>query len=265
MSAEEKFDEETNNSNMREQYRRDRVLNPDRFKSAVLSMPNIYRAKELTYESKISKFDTFCVEEKNSENNEQFLMKAIKNEKCISLTLKYLLDQLKCLEHYNLPEIRLTPLPSQTNTSKNYDYSTTGTINNKEWIVKIKEFLGILENDVIADEATNDILTSLKFTKSTYVDEISCKLCTMNVVENSYEYDENTACGFPSITLTGKKDDWLNLREKTITILDKKCDKQFNRQWSESLLPILDRFINVYDGDIDCVFWNSMIKRGAMS
>merc|ERR1711933_383971 len=38
-----------------------------------------------------------------------------------------------------------------------------------------------------------------------------------------------------------------------------------NRDWSESLLPILDRFIAVYDGDIDCVFWNSMIKRGAMS
>ena len=54
-------------------------------------------------------------------------------------------------------KIRLTPLPSQSNTSKNYDYSTTGTINNKEWIVKIKEFLGILENDIIADEITNDI------------------------------------------------------------------------------------------------------------
>ncbi len=66
----------------------------------------------------------------------------------------------------------------------------------------------------------------------------------------------------PSITLTGKKNDWLLLRDKTIKLLNKKCDKQFNKEWSGCLLPILDPFIGVYDGDIDCVFWNSMIKRG---
>eukprot|EP01083_Nonionella_stella_P045870 122937_1 len=162
-------------------------------------------------------------------------------------------------------KIRLTPFPSQLHASKNYDYSTTGTINNKEWILKIKELLGLIETDMLCDEVTSDLLSSLRFTKATYLDELSCKFTAMNSLINSYLYDESTACGFPSITLCGKKDDWLLLRDKTVSILDKKCDKQFNRDWSECLLPILDRFVSVYDGDIDAVFWNSMIKRGAMS
>ena len=36
--------------------------------------------------------------------------------------------------------------------------------------------------------------------------------------------------------------------------------KQFGQTWSNTLLPILDRFIAVYDGDIDCIFWNSMVR-----
>ena len=29
-------------------------------------------------------------------------------------------------------------------------------------------------------------------------------------------------------------------------------------------MPLLDRFIETFDGKIDCLFWNSMIKRGAI-
>ena len=28
-------------------------------------------------------------------------------------------------------------------------------------------------------------------------------------------------------------------------------------------MPVIDRFIAAYDGDIDCLFWNSMLRRGA--
>merc|ERR1711994_985270 len=61
------------------------------------------------------------------------------------------------------------------------------------------------------------------------------------------------------------KDDWIALKQKTEAILEEKCRSTFARKWTQSLIPILDRFVAVYDGDIDCVFWNSMIQRGAMS
>merc|ERR1719242_1560334 len=86
--------------------------------SAVLSMPNMFRATELIYESKISKFPTYLVEEKDSmsASGEELLMKSIKNEKCVAITLKWSLDQIAELEHFNLPRIRYQTY------SDNYSY-----------------------------------------------------------------------------------------------------------------------------------------------
>jgi len=50
--------------------------------------------------------------------------------------------------------------------------------------------------------------------------------------------------------------------KKCKSLLKNQCEEKFALKWSESLLPILDRFINAYDGEIDCLFWNSMIKQG---
>ena len=144
-----------------------------------------------------------------------------------------------------------------------YDYSTTGTMNNKEWIVKMKEFIGIIERDVIADDATNELLSTTNFTGSTYVDQMSVKMAptSTDVLSDSNECSESAECGFPSITLNGNKSDWVNLKSKAVAILQ----KTGMNQWRESLIPILERFVAVFDGDIDCVFWNSMIQRGATS
>ena len=45
-------------------------------------------------------------------------------------------------------------------------------------------------------------------------------------------------------------------------LLENKVDKKFGTEWGSALLPLLDRFIGAFDGEIDCLFWNSMIKRG---
>eukprot|EP01084_Bolivina_argentea_P187669 323202_1 len=84
--------------------------------SAVLSMPTLYRATELSYESSISKFATYVVEEKDTESGDPMLMKAIKNEKCMATKLRYCLEQLKTLQHPNLPIIKFNTY------SDNYSY-----------------------------------------------------------------------------------------------------------------------------------------------
>ena len=145
-----------------------------------------------------------------------------------------------------------------------YDFSTSGTMNNREWISKIKEFTAIITGNVLSDDS-NKLLTATNFTGTTRNEEMSCKMAAINVLTTSYKWHESFESGFPSITLNGTKDDWITLKRKTENILEKKCDRAFARKWSESLIPILDRFIGAFDGDIDCVFWNSMIQRGAMS
>ena len=84
----------------------------------------------------------------------------------------------------------------------------------------------------------------------------------MDICKNYFDY-RCTTCGFPQITLDGTKQDWINLKAKTAKLLKEKVDKKFGAQWGKALLPLLDRFIVAFDGNIDCVFWNSMIKRGA--
>merc|ERR1719229_2091809 len=70
-------------------------------------------------------------------------------------------------------------------------------------------------------------------------------------------------CGFPQITLKGTKKDWVDLKQKLQLILTQKVDKKFGSDWGKAILPIIDRFIDAYDGKIDCLFWNSMLRRGA--
>lgn len=40
------------------------------------------------------------------------------------------------------------------------------------------------------------------------------------------------------------------------------CEEGLARRWQAALLPVLDNFVEAYQGNVDGVFWNSMIKRG---
>ena len=84
----------------------------------------------------------------------------------------------------------------------------------------------------------------------------------MDICKNYFSYHAYTFCGFPEITLDGTKQDWIKLKQKTIKLLNEKVDKKFGMEWGKALLPLLDRFIVAFDGQIDCAFWNSMIKPG---
>ena len=108
-------------------------------------------------------------------------------------------------------------------------------------------------------------LLKANFGNTDYIDNIACKITIMDICKNYFQYIFVTRCGFPKITLDGSKDDWTLLYDKTKKLLldSGKVKKQFGIEWSHALLPVLSRFIGAFDGNIDCLFWNSMIKRGA--
>ena len=85
----------------------------------------------------------------------------------------------------------------------------------------------------------------------------------MDICKSYFDFTVMTFCGFPKITLTGTKQDWIKIYNKTKILLKTKVESNFGEKWGKSLLPILERFIIAFDGKIDCLFWNSMIKRGA--
>eukprot|EP01083_Nonionella_stella_P274147 930508_1 len=102
------------------------------------------------------------------------------------------------------------------------------------------------------------------FSDSTIIDKISNKICVMDICKNYFEYEMICVpgCGFPKMTLSGNKNDWIKLKEKIEILLTKKVTKRWGEKWKESLLPLLDKFIDTFNGNIDCLFWNSMIKSG---
>ena len=129
-----------------------------------------------------------------------------------------------------------------------------------DWEGVIEEFVEQIDANTVKDTAD---LFDCDFSRSTVMDKICTKVAIMDVCKNYFVYAMGTLCGFPKITLDGNRADWVRLREKTSVLLRDKVRRQFGAEWRKALLPLLDRFIGAFDGEIDCLFWNSMIKSGA--
>jgi len=103
------------------------------------------------------------------------------------------------------------------------------------------------------------------FSSTTPNECVASKVALMDVCKNYFDFMCVTECGFPSVTLDGTKADWLRLKHKAQRLLKEKVTPKFGARWGAALLPLLDRFIGAFDGDIDGAFWNSMIKKGGRS
>eukprot|EP01083_Nonionella_stella_P072920 196832_1 len=132
-----------------------------------------------------------------------------------------------------------------------------------DWQGVVSEFIQQIDKNTKKDVVP---LFDSNFTSSTLNEKIAAKITLMSTCKNYFEYSMSTIlCGFPAITLGGTLQDWELLRDKVQTLLKGKVDNKFGKQWSVSLIPILDRFIAAFKGDISMVFWNSMVYRGQWS
>ncbi len=136
----------------------------------------------------------------------------------------------------------------------------SGNPSQNEWQGAIGQFVDQIDKVTVDDTVK---LFDCNFSSSTTTEQIAAKVTIMDICKNYVNYMCMTLCGFPQITLDGNKQDWINLKQKVIKLLHTKVTKEFATKWGKALLPLLDRFIVAFDGKIDCVFWNSMIKRGA--
>merc|ERR1719295_1316111 len=130
-----------------------------------------------------------------------------------------------------------------------------------DWEGVIEEFVEQIDANTVKDTVQ---LFDCDFSGSTMMEKICAKVTIMDICKNYFSYRIYSMCGFPQITLDGTKEDWIRLKQKTSALLKDKVDKEFGSRWGSALLPLLDRFIAAFDGNIDCLFWNSMIKRGAV-
>eukprot|EP01084_Bolivina_argentea_P290536 499075_1 len=128
-----------------------------------------------------------------------------------------------------------------------------------DWASVIDEFAQQIDKNTV-----NDIAKILEndFSVTTKLEKIASKVSLMDACKHYFNYVVRCGCGFREITLDGSKADWMNLKKKVEMLFKDSVDKEWGNKWCKPLFDILDRFIDVYDGEIDCLFWNSMVRRG---
>lgn len=73
--------------------------------------------------------------------------------------------------------------------------------------------------------------------------------------KKAFTYVGEGGCGIPYITVTGTKDDWITIKKSL-----PKLNELGLSYWSEELHLIIDKFISLYDNEIDVYFWKNIYK-----
>jgi hypothetical protein len=110
----------------------------------------------------------------------------------------------------------------------------------------------------ITDKKLYDIITD-KYSTSNDIDIAAYNIGLISGLKNYFNYEMYTLCGIAGIKLLGNKDDWVNLKNRTLA-LGNFMKEDFVDKWFKLLIPVLDEFIKVCDGQIDHKFWGLIFK-----
>ena len=112
------------------------------------------------------------------------------------------------------------------------------------------------ENNINFDNLNKYIMNDIEndFSMSDELDDIVTKLCYLS--SNDFiKVSQQSSSFLPSksisLELNGTKQDWISLKTKTMNLLTDKNNKYIN-----NLLPLLDKFINVYNDNNNLISWN---------
>lgn len=94
-----------------------------------------------------------------------------------------------------------------------------------------------------------------KFSTTTQEIHTAYKANILYGFKKAFTYIGEGGCGIPYITLTGTKEDWIQIKENL-----NKLDDLGLGYWRVELEPILDEFIAVYDNKSNVLFWKNIYK-----
>ena len=119
-----------------------------------------------------------------------------------------------------------------------------------DWSSAFKEFRTQIEATLTEDGKA--LMAEKKFsTTSEVIDDVSC-IALMDAMSKYYSYQMVCICGIPSVTLLGKKEDWVELKNRSeralqLLSLDDMKGEMSLSCWKPSLLATLDKLIQCYD------------------
>ncbi len=118
-----------------------------------------------------------------------------------------------------------------------------------ELCLLVKEHIGSIYDQFMPDFST----TGSK-------ERIAAKVVLLDAVQSYFDYEANTLCGIPSITLKGSVEDWQSLADRVEGFA--KFDLEW---WLTALRPILQEFVCAVQGKARQTFWESIYKFESIS
>lgn len=131
------------------------------------------------------------------------------------------------------------------------------TVNN--WSKIISQF-----SDEINKNTVNSVRDWIepKFSTTTENDSLIGRVALMGAMKNYFTYHCCIECGIPGVTLMGTLDDWKLLRSKIGKLAEygKETNQESLVWWHQVLVPVLDEFVNSYEGNVNVKFWQSCVN-----
>lgn len=102
---------------------------------------------------------------------------------------------------------------------------------------------------------------SADFSSTTATSSAASQITLMSATRQYFDNSMFTFSGVPSIELSGTLQDWQRLRQKAEGLIPFVLEELAHSWIRPVLLPILDEFVAVYQGQVNVRFWQSMCKR----
>lgn len=127
-----------------------------------------------------------------------------------------------------------------------------------DWPTLISDFTAQIDSYTKHDIAKT---ITADFTTTTPAERIASQITLMESVKEYFTYTiERSACGIPSIAITGTPDDWRQVMAKT-----KKLEIYDGiGKWAKSLEPLLQEFVNAAEGNPNQKFWLDIVRKGVV-
>ena len=115
----------------------------------------------------------------------------------------------------------------------------------------------------IGENVRNDVVALLTASYSTTgkVESLLSCVTIMNAFKSYFKYGlVMTECGIRKVHFLGTLDDWSLLRNKTKQLQGFTMPNDEFWTYVDGLLPVLDQFINTYQGKVDNKFWDKIFN-----
>lgn len=111
-----------------------------------------------------------------------------------------------------------------------------------------------IQKNIVDPEIKNWITPNFTTTKDN--DIVVASITLMSATQKYFGYKMYLKCGIPKVTLHGISDDWIKLQYKVQGLIQFDNDESLMTEWVEMLNPIMQEFINSYNGNSNIDFWD---------